>query len=177
LRGAAESRKSTWRSESDGISRRLHVPNFKRNLTIMLALRLGAPEWESRNNVRSRGAHLQWHNENSKSNLPAWKSGWLRCWLEAVSLLWTSLRLNFEYFFQPTDNKMLYLASRAAERTGHFRCRAGPVTRVIPAGGLFLCFWSEIEYLKSAAIRAAVLKQSLLCYESPKSCMQIQDLC
>jgi len=56
------------------------------------------------------------HNENSKSNLPAWKSGWLRCWLEAASLLWSSLRLNFEFFFQPTDIRKLYPAQRLLEQ-------------------------------------------------------------
>ena len=56
--GAVESRKPTWRSESEGKSRFLDVPNVKRNLA-MLALRLGTPEWESRNNVRSRGRGAQ----------------------------------------------------------------------------------------------------------------------
>ena len=82
------------------------------------------------------------HNENSKSNLPAWKSGLLRCWLEAASLLWGSLRLNFEYFFQPTDNRMLHPASRQHQRLMHslLSSRAGKLWEFRPgAGRIFFC--------------------------------------
>ena len=76
--------------------------------------------------------------------------------MEAVSLLWGSLRLNFENFFQPTDIRMQHPASRHLQRPVRSQrsSRAGKSGREF--AGFILCFETEYNTFggNSARIRS-----------------------